>query len=97
MTRDEILCKASEIVSGHREDEYGSPEDNFQLIADLWTNYLGHMVKITAEDVAAMMIQLKIARLATGTGTDDCWIDIAGYAACGGEIAAKYERRTNKC
>ena len=46
--------------------------------------YLGH--DVTAKDVVAMMILLKLARVQTGKGTDDCYIDIAGYAACGGEL-----------
>lgn len=87
MTRSQILDKAKEIVNGHREEEYGSPEDNFKLIAMLWTSYLGY--DVLAKDVAAMMILLKIARAKTGAGTEDCYIDIAGYAACGGEIESK--------
>lgn len=34
-----------------------------------------------------MMGLLKVARIATGTGTHDSFVDLAGYAACGGEIA----------
>ena len=41
---------------------------------------------LTPHDVAAMMILLKIARVAGGHGKSDNWIDIAGYAACGGEL-----------
>ena len=33
-----------------------------------------------------MMALLKIARISTGTGTDDSFVDLAGYAACGAEI-----------
>lgn len=84
MTRSEILDKAKDIVNGQREQDYGSPEDNFNKIAMLWTAYLGH--DVTAKDVVAMMILLKLARAQTGRGTDDCYIDIAGYAACGGEL-----------
>lgn len=41
---------------------------------------------IEAEDVAAMMVMFKMARVATGQNKVDNWIDAAGYAACGGEI-----------
>lgn len=44
-------------------------------------------MKFTAKDVAVMMALMKIARIKTGTGTADCFVDLAGYAACGGEIA----------
>ena len=46
---------------------------------------------IGAKDVAMMMALLKIARICTGTGTEDSFIDLAGYAACGGEIAGGTE------
>ena len=64
------------------------PEDNFSLIADLWGVYLKS--DIGAEDVAIMMILLKVARTASSSYEDeDSWVDIAGYAACGGEIATQ--------
>ena len=86
MTREEILDTAKSIVGGERQDQYGNPEDNFERIADLWSVYLNCDVMIQAADVACMMILLKIARIATGAGKDDNWVDIAGYAACGGEL-----------
>ena len=85
MTRPEILQKAETCVCGNREQEYGSPENNFQTIADLWRAYKG--VDFTAVDVAMMMALLKIARIQSGTATEDSFVDLAGYAACGGEIA----------
>ena len=44
---------------------------------------------INPVDVAAMLALLKIARIASGHAKEDNWIDLAGYAACGGEIEAK--------
>lgn len=93
MTRLETLEKAKACVCGQRKDDYGTPEDNFGVIADLWGCYLGCGVK--AEDVAIMMILLKIARLCTRRtkhGTADSWIDVAGYAACGCEISTQKEK-----
>lgn len=98
--REAILAKARDCVCGQREQEYGSPEDNFRLIADLWKPYIkskrvgaGADVDIEPTDVAMLMALLKIARIATGSGTTDSFVDLAGYAACGGEIAGgKYER-----
>lgn len=90
MTRKDVLAAAEKCVCGDREQDYGTPEDSFQVIANLWADYLqGCGVRIDfleAEDVAAMLALLKIARIATGHGKDDNWIDLAGYAACGGEI-----------
>lgn len=86
MNRSEILKTAETCVCGHREQDYGSPENNFQKIADLWNAYLGFKYRIDARDVALMMSLLKIARASTDKPTDDCFVDLAGYAACAGEI-----------
>lgn len=87
--RADILDKAKDCVCGHREQDYGSPEDNFAIIAHLWSAYLG--CNVSSVDVAMMMSLLKIARIKTGSGTEDSFIDLAGYAACAGEIAHKQE------
>lgn len=87
MTRAEILKQAEQIVCQDRESQYGSPEDNFAKIAEYWSIYLES--KITAHDVAMMMIFLKTARISTGKFKDDNYIDLCGYAACAGEIGGK--------
>ena len=93
MKRAEILDAAKRCVCGDREQDYGSPENNFQTIADMWAIYLSVKcisnnsdVCILPEDVAAMMALMKIARIASGNAKNDNWVDLAGYAACGGEI-----------
>ena len=87
MTRKEILTEAERCVCADREQQYGTPESNFSLIARLWREYLDTDNPITAHDVAMMMALLKIARIATGKPKTDNYIDLAGYAACAGEIA----------
>ena len=82
-TRESILDAAKRCVCGDREQDYGSPEDNFAVIAALWTAYTG--TDITPKDVAMMMALLKIARAKAGS-KPDTYIDLAGYAACGGEL-----------
>ena len=47
MTRESILNSAIECVCGKREQDYGSPEDNFNRIATYWSTHLG--MEITAE------------------------------------------------
>ena len=69
MTRSEILQQAEQAINGQRELDYGSPEDNFSLIAKLWSAYLGET--ISAVDVSMMMCLLKIARIKNGGGTGD--------------------------
>ena len=85
MKREEVLDKAKEIVTGARETTYGSPEDCFATIAGLWGSYLG--VSISSTDVAMLMVLLKMARAKNNAGYSDNYIDIAGYAACAGELS----------
>lgn len=89
MTRKELLEAAAKCVVGDREEDYGAPEQNFERIAAFWRAYLG-IADITAKDVAAMLALLKIARIASGHAKSDNWVDLAGYAACGGEIEASH-------
>lgn len=102
MKRKEILNEAEKCVCGQRTTDYGTPENNFATIASFWTTYLAaahaelHATRITAKDVAMMMSLLKVARAAKGD-TADSFVDLAGYAACAGEIAtvaADEEERT---
>lgn len=81
--RREILTDAAVCVCSDRNLMYGEPEDNFDVIAAMWSAYLG--MPVTASDVAAMMILFKVARIATAEKPSrDSYVDIAGYAACGG-------------
>ena len=92
LSRAEILKAAEVCVNGDRQNDYGTPERNFELIAELWSAYLSTLPhEVTPKDVAAMLILLKIARIASGKKKNDNWIDIAGYAACGGEIQESTE------
>lgn len=88
--RQTVLKQAECCVCGQREEDYGSPEDSFGAIGQLWTIYTGHPV--TAKDVAMMMALLKIARIMGGKGTMDSYVDLAGYAACGAEVALREQR-----
>lgn len=85
MNRIEVLNSAMKCVCGDRDEDYGNPESNFKLISTLWTAYTG--VDFSPVDVAMMMALLKIARIKVGTKSDS-FVDLAGYAACAGEIAA---------
>ena len=92
MKRDQILDTAKQTICHDRNGQYGEPEDNFRMIAELWTAYLGPEMyrDLNAADVANMMILFKVARNAAGSKEDN-WVDIAGYAACGGEVAEVLE------
>lgn len=87
VSRADILDRAKAIVTGEREKQYGKPEDNFAIIAELWGAYTGY--KFSSVDVAMMMALLKVARIKTGDYLADNYVDICGYVACAGEIAGK--------
>ena len=95
MTRIEILDLANECVCGDRNLQYGEPEDNFNAIAKLWSAFLD--IPISAPQVATMMCLFKIARLKGSCyASKDSWVDLIGYAACGGEIATRGEEQGGK-
>lgn len=90
--RKNILEEAVRCVCTDRNQQYGEPEDNFRVIAELWNVYIrkrcvgeGADVCVAADDVAHMMILFKLGRAVTAeTPSKDTYIDIAGYAACAG-------------
>lgn len=83
--RSEILATADDLINGERDASYGDALDSFTRIAKLWTATLG--IEISPTQVALLLAQLKLARLAASPTHEDSWIDLAGYAALGGEIA----------
>lgn len=87
MTREDVLREATKCVCESRESEYGSPENNFNLISSFWSDYLG--TKVSPVDVSMMMALLKIARIKSGRFKEDSFVDAAGYISCGGELAYK--------
>jgi hypothetical protein len=85
MIRAQILDAARQAVTVDRAAAHGAPEDTFGLIARLWSARLG--VGIPPPLVCLMLIDLKTARAQGNPGHADNWVDIAGYAACGAEVA----------
>ena len=80
------LKEADKIINGDRQNQYGSPEDSFQIIADLWDAYLdgkyeGDVGIITPLDVAHMMVLFKVARMLGQKPKRDNYIDAQGYLA----------------
>lgn len=84
LTRDRILSMARDCICVDRNDQYGEPDNSFELIARLWSDYKGD--PFTAQDVALMMALLKIARIRTGITMVDNYVDACGYLALAGEL-----------
>lgn len=82
----DILSEALAVVRT-REKEYGEASENLELIASLWSMYLGD--HLHNKDVALMMILLKIARAKHPSFHKDNYVDMAGYAA----IAAEQDKQ----
>ena len=88
-----ILEKLKGIVCRDRMKDYSDAEDNFRHIGQRWTLYLnqrfGASFKLESHDVAVMMCDVKISRIAATPTHQDSWYDLAGYAVCGGGIIDK--------
>lgn len=85
MNRREILSRAADLIEGDRQKDYGSWQDNAADIAAMWSVILGQRVE--PRQVTLCMAALKLVRLKQGPH-EDSWVDLAGYAALGGESDA---------
>lgn len=89
--RVKILEEAAELLVGQRQEDYGTPEENFKRIAAYWSIRLSDYLKINVEleerIVAEMMALLKIARTANSP-TRDTYLDLAGYAGIAAELSS---------
>lgn len=97
MNREMCLDEAKKCVCTDRNNQYGEPEQNFTVIAQLWQAYLQATLKsdeieILPGDVAMMMVLFKAARVATSyQAKADSFVGMAGYAACGCELTTGQE------
>ena len=102
--RERCLDEAKRIVCTDRNEQYGEPENNFDVISEYWAAYLNSKYKVgvplDSGDVAHMMVLFKMGRITTAKAyKEDNYIDMAGYAACAMESAtnkAKTLREINR-
>ena len=86
---------AGSLVQGDRRETHGDFAENFESIAGLWCAYLtarkyaydDPFITITAQDVAQMMVLLKIARTMNGKLNPDDYVDAIGYAMIAAGLA----------
>jgi hypothetical protein len=71
-----VLEEADRLVQGKRSEEYGSPEDNHDRIAALWSVLFDK--EITARQVALAMVLVKVAREVHAPKRDNL-VDGAAY------------------
>lgn len=72
-----ILETAARVVDGPRRESYGTPKENHERTAALWSAFLG--VPITAAQVCMLNILQKVSRERHAHNLDNL-VDIAGYA-----------------
>ena len=91
-----ILEEAHTVIYGDREATYGDPGKNLRTIADYWETYLrsrGYWNEncdgMKFDDVANMMVLLKIARLGNTPLHRDSMVDACGYLALADRVQRK--------
>ena len=93
MNTTDILKKTEKLVNDSRAKTHGDKVANHENIARLWSSYLQNKtqlkINLLPEDVANLMILLKVARSQAGEHNVDDFIDTCGYASIAGEIAEK--------
>ena len=96
MNKEEILTKATELVSKSRQDSHGDTFKNHEQIADFWNTYLDDKLKpmasITPDEVAMMIGLLKVSRSQMGKYNIDDYVDGAAYMAIAGELKLDPEK-----
>jgi hypothetical protein len=86
LKRIDCLKEAIDLVTGQRAIDYGDATESHERIAHMWNCYLRLSdSSISAQNVAVMMILLKIVRL-SNRPTPDGFVDICGYAALASEM-----------
>ena len=88
MNKTQLLDAAKAAVAD-RGKTYGTPRENHERIARIWSAILGF--NVTPEEVVLCMIGVKQARLIETPGHEDSVVDIAGYAAVYAEVVEAEE------
>lgn len=83
--RQVALEEAISLTEGDRNKEYGPPYYNMQMIADLWSIYLGFTIQ--PHQVPICMVLTKVARTTQTFDHRDSHVDGAAYFAIALECA----------
>lgn len=81
-----MLQQAEDTINGPRQADYGDKLTNFSHISMMVQGLLAPKLlpdsRITPEDIAMIMMLVKMSRLAKSPDHYDSVLDIAGYAGC---------------
>jgi len=78
MVNTNIIDKAKELITGERQDSYGSFADNITKLCLLMEGMMGR--KYSREEARCFFLALKFCRCNKGKFTDDSLTDLIGYA-----------------
>lgn len=86
--RLQVVNEGGSLIVGDRQNDYGTPQENFQRIADYWNIHLASQLSspISPRQVAELMALLKLARTIKSPKRDS-YVDIIGYAGIAAELA----------
>lgn len=85
MNRKDVLTTATNLVTGDRADAYGPAAEHFDTVAAMWSQIIG--VDIRPDQVTMCLTLLKMVRANHDPARPDNWVDMAGYASLGSEVA----------
>jgi len=83
----DVLSDALKITT-QRGEEYGDALPSFMRAANIWSIWRGQ--KMTAFDVAACLMAVKMSRLSHQPTHQDSWIDLAAYVAFCAQFAGPH-------
>ena len=83
--RKALLEEAIGLTCGDRNEAYGDPVVNHQHIADIVNATLDY--ELSANDIAVIMMCVKLARLAKNPTHRDSYVDLMAYAGIAYECA----------
>ena len=87
MNHRDILNTAITTIS-QRGQEYGDVLPSFVRAANIASSVLDR--KVTAFDVAAIMVAVKMSRLANNREPTDSWVDLVAFTAFAAQFAAPH-------
>lgn len=87
-----LMVEAADTILNKRPGVHGSAENSFAMIGEMWSVFLRHNRAVRGtdvilpQDVAHMMVQMKMARISYGSTNRDNPVDIIGYSALAGML-----------
>jgi Domain of unknown function (DUF6378) len=95
--RAQTLDEAARLVNNDRNKDYGEPINDFSKVVGALNSfgYSGPGGRdLEPHDLAFIQTVVKLSRLVQTPTKVDSWVDIAGYAACGREVAEQFAKDT---